>query len=105
MATVYQTETAKRVLWIRQTEHGLFSANYQPKNPKTGKPWQAHRHIEAGRDAYVLCNNHEFVVAKCPAPFEGATDTKWTEGGRWKMGYTGFSTKELAMAALQKYMK
>jgi len=101
--TIYKTQTQKRVLYIVQTQHGVFNAYYQPLNPKTGKPWQAHRSIEAGQDVHVLWNRDDFVVHANPAPFHSGVN--WTENGRWNNGYCAFSTQELALAALQKYVK
>jgi hypothetical protein len=103
--TVYQTETPRRVLWItHNTKHDVFEARYQPRNPKTGKPWQASRSI-SGRDVHVLFNGQDFIVRRGPAPWSGQAELAWTDGGRWKQGYEAFSSYEVALAALQKEIK
>lgn len=103
---IHQTETSKRVLWIERNEHNIFQARYQPKNQKTGLPWQASRTIYAGQDVYVRHDyKGNFRIDPDVDLIAGLSTEQWTEGGKWKGGYSGYSTFALALAALKKNIK
>lgn len=69
-----------------RTGEVLFYAEFQPVNPKTGKPWQATRRVPAtglpGECHYLAKNTTgEGVVRDGPFPWKD-----WLEGGRWTSG-------------------
>ncbi len=92
-----ESRTAARI-YFTYKRHGLWIAEFQPLNPKTGQPWQASRTIK-GHDAYQLAlwttreqRITDIIVGPVP-DFEV-----------WKKDYnsllTGFSTEVLALAAI-----
>ena len=53
--TPVRIETETHIFFIFPSWHNEpgFQAEYYPRNPKTGKPWQASRRIDAGADVTV----------------------------------------------------
>ena len=98
------TETETRLYYtFKMTDAcgGLWKAEYQPKNPKTGKPWQAARGITRGynawagssRDSSWIVTNYERHLGNPPA------------SEVWSKTYTngisrGFNTEADAIAAI-----
>jgi hypothetical protein len=53
--TPVRIETETHIFFISPSwlDEPGFQAEYYPRNPKTGKPWQASRRIDAGADVMV----------------------------------------------------
>lgn len=79
---------------------GIWSAHFQPLNPKTGKPWQASRRIVAAHDCYRLSNwktgaRTEIIMGTLPE-FD-----VWTKVcGGMTSAHSGYSTEAIAIAAI-----
>lgn len=52
MKTVETKRTATHMFWIvaDHRQVGTFEVQFQPLNPKTGKPWQASHRVTHGAD-------------------------------------------------------
>lgn len=98
---VYEAKTASRVYYV-YNEGGLYTAHFKPVNPKTGRTWQAMRHLDGG-DAYQVGkyypNNggpHPVIIGTRPTYEENkAAGYDWCA--------VGFSTRELAVALCEAH--
>lgn len=92
-----QTDTTGRIYWTAVWDN-LWFAYWQPKNPKTGQPWQAVRSICKGKDAYQL-SNHRTSTVQAPVIGPAPAFELWAAMGA--TGLTrGFSSEALALAAI-----
>jgi hypothetical protein len=90
-------ETAKRV-YFTGSVNGLFVGYYRPRNPKTGKPWQASRYVGGSAyNAYRLSNHR--TGASTP-PISGVLADDWHKSGEWTFANSGFMTIDDALAAI-----
>ncbi len=95
-------QTSGRLYWTRECTPGIWTAHYQPLNPRTGKPWQASREITAGWDCWRGFKYRsgaptmvgEIVHGQVPA-FEAWSAT-------WTSLRAGYTSEELAERAIKQ---
>ena len=92
-------EGTKRVYYVSGEEGGLWYAEYQPRNPQTGAPWQARRGITEGWDAYQLSN---WKIGHTTEILLGTPPADWTK--EYTGCRRGFSTRDMALVAVQHQM-
>lgn len=93
-------ETPLRIYWttefkIEPLGISLFKAEYQAKNKKTGKPWQASRYIRGSDVACYWARDKDERIVATVLP----VDAPRAEGAYAWCSY--FSTKEKAIVAIQ----
>lgn len=92
-------ETSVRVYNISTNQEGnAFWVNYQVKNKKTGRPWQARRHITDGQDGHLLSNHNDDSMEVRGGLYP---NENWNECGKWTGACNCYLTYESAFAALQ----
>lgn len=97
-----ETTTASRIYFTTKTCN-LWHAEFQPINPKTGKPWQASRYITRGRDAYELWNYETKATTGAVVCGSGKIPKDYfSQRGDMNGGRTGFSTEQKALDAIAK---
>lgn len=82
-------------------KNGMWSAYYQPLNPKNGQPWQRSHLIERGHDCYrFACYESKALSPITIGQIPPMAEWKKRTGFSAPHGWSGFSTEELALAAI-----
>lgn len=95
-----ETETATHVFWTYfYPATGLYVARFQPKNKKTGKPWQAVRDIIKGSNVIVFSN---WKTEEKKVRSGSEIPENWTEldGGKWNSVGLYYATQSDALIAI-----
>jgi hypothetical protein len=103
MNITHTFSTAKRRYEVRQDDWtGMFFANYQPINAKTGKPWQARRYLTQRHNAHV-CFCWSKGDGKVVRQEQFQPGAKPLDGwrGTWDSYYSGFASEQDALLAVQ----
>ena len=111
---IEQTETPTHVYWVWAFANGTYGAAYQPRNPKTGAPWQGIREITRGQNCHELRNSktgvNRIVNGALPhrwwrnCPIVDASE--WLiNGERWTGASNYYRTVEDALAAIAAVKK
>lgn len=98
--------TGTRVYMFGALACGLYSVQYRPINPRTGRVWQAARGIP-GQDAYIL-GTYKGVPDGEPPRTTGIVlgeipENWYLTPDKWTWAQSGFSTFEKADAAARAH--
>ena len=95
-------EKPSRVYRIfKYNERSLWRCEFQPRNPKTGRPWQAARTVLLGNVSHRLSNHN--TGAEDIRPGLSPRNSEMWENGKYNSIDQGYVDRADALAAVELY--